>query len=216
MKPLIVLLHGFNSKNGRNTTDKMIAPFNEAGFDVTEADYRGGYAGLVPGLFATKTHHARAEAERITRNILNHRRPVVLVGHSNGCAMAAMISENLYKRGMGDLIVGVALFNAALRSDYGWGYLAAKVVNCYCPSDHVLIYGATLRAKYSELKCWAKKLFNDGCTGHLWGKYGSCPHDGVINCEYVDLGCGHSTVFENQARINFYVDKVISLLELKS
>lgn len=78
MKPGVLLVHGFNVRDGgRGSTDRLRPYLQEAGFRVYEADY--GWMGLL-GVRMNRTRMARKIA------VLSDRyKCTIAIGHSNGC-----------------------------------------------------------------------------------------------------------------------------------
>lgn len=78
-KPLVILKHGFNSNNGKESLDKLIPALEAAGLEVIDDDY--GWNGLL----MVKLFNARY-ARNLAKLIDAHKgRTIILLGHSNGC-----------------------------------------------------------------------------------------------------------------------------------
>lgn len=187
------MYHGFNSDHGSDTSDLGVKELRRLGWSVLESDYYGGVENIVRSLWRTKSKTAIKTASQEVDKIVAAGKKVILMGHSNGATMCAYISQQLQDRGYGDLIVGVVVFNAALKNEYTWAYKVPWIINCFCPDDNVLIWGATTRAAYANFKGWLKDLVGIKKSGNLWGSYGAHANSDDPRVIPVDMSMGNGS-----------------------
>lgn len=114
----------------------------------------------------------------------------ILIGHSNGCAVAHGVSQRVRCKGL-------IFLNAALDRDIRPGYVDF-IHNWYCPGDDALK--------------WA-----DAIPNHIWGKAGrkgiTTPDPRIKNLsmkEYDPAVRGHSDIFDGK-HAHFWAPRVIQM-----
>lgn len=209
MKPLIVILSGYNSNHGRDTTDRLANYLIELGYQVYFPDYAGGGGNLLTGLYKTKSKRTQADARVIYRaieGILIQGQQAIVVSHSHGATVASHLHD--LDKNINKLLIHYILINGCLTLGHKF---TGPVTNYFCPSDRVLQIGAVARSTWSHFKCRVKLLTGRKCTGSRWGNYGQHPdtvndvnninqHDGDIP------SIGHSTFFADEERGYWFPD----------
>ena len=185
MKPLVLLVHGYNVHDPEETVGKLRTFFETRGCETIIVNY--GHVGLL--LRETKRKNPKV-AKQVAATVNNSKlldasREVIVVGHSNGCAII-----NMACRDFGAKIDKVVYVNPALKTDLSPG--------CEChvwhsPSD-------------SPVK-WARRMhkipFIRQLTPTRWGRMGSTGYRGsdvlVTNYnkehDYIVSSKEHSDVF---------------------
>ena len=100
-KPTVYLIHGIRTKDGE-ATDKLKKYFEAAGYPVVELDY--GYLQWFGARFLN-----RRMATLLTK-VLQPRS--IVVGHSNGCAIASRVADK------GKAIANLIMIQPALNNDW--------------------------------------------------------------------------------------------------
>lgn len=140
MKPLVVFLHGYNAKDPSSMWDQHEAAFKNEGFECRSATY--GKTGLLSTAFSNP-HLAMLLLSSL--RMLNRR--VIMVGHSNGCAiiyrMLSIDAQDFVERATPKTIVEAVFLSAALDKDAHNRYFPAafqppRIVNCHTRRDSVL------------------------------------------------------------------------------
>jgi len=166
-------------------------------------EYRGGKSSLLAGLFATRVFD-ETDAERLAKEIIDTGYETVLVGHSNGTAMAAKICEYISHCApeSRNIIKGVVSFNGALNAAYNWPWWLGFVHNYYNPGDWIVKYIAKWR------------------IGHIWGSFGATEYTGTYSrCTSFNMRSNlfhpmdalepHSQVWENRSDLTYWMDKMM-------
>ncbi|PJF33464.1 MAG: hypothetical protein CUN57_02100, partial [Phototrophicales bacterium] len=127
MKVCAILVHGFNvTDSGFNTIDKLEVFFQERGVTPIRLTY--GYFGLLQTRFFNKKV-ARRVVEAV-HNAKIHYDRVIVVGHSNGCAISFLAS------GFPELSCDAFCWiNPALDPEATPGYGVDTIHVWYSPSD---------------------------------------------------------------------------------
>ena len=193
--------HGFNAWRGKDTTDKSNRIIVKSGRDCKEFNYRGGRAGLLPGLLLTRFGANEVAAERLLHEINREGKKVVLVVHSNGFSVVAIALQEMEKLPKEKwLIKGVISFSGCLRGD--WRFPPGVVIiNNYYPNDNPLKW-AERRHKYLRHP--------------MWGDFGARKYRGPSN-QVIDVPCeedikGHSDWFKDEC-VEKYTMHSIRLME---
>jgi len=196
-----VSVHGFNSWRGKTTTDKCKPIVVAHGSEYEEFNYKGGRAGVLPGLLITRFGGIQRAGERLIEQINRGGKPVVLIVHSNGLSVAAVAMELMERLPKDEwLIKGVISFSGCLRGD--WGFPEGVVVlNNYCPRDWTLKIGAELR--------------HDILRHPMWGDMGARPYRGP-NQLVIDVECGkdvnsHSEWFKDAVIKSYVLDSLVRI-----
>lgn len=180
----VILLHGFNvTDEGCATVGKLAPYFEEAGFVVKRPRY--GWRGLLGVRFLNNT---------FGRLVADLSEPGdIVVGHSNGCAIAANAL------GHGAIFDQLVLINPALDSDYEFPETVRKIHVWHSPSDAPVRF-----AKFLPWHAWGDM----GAVGHK----GDDPRVANYNKETGFIGAsssGHSDVFED-GKIEFFGPAIVS------
>lgn len=188
-----LLVHGFNVRdNGLSTVARLEPFFNVRGWDTIV--FRCGWMDLVAVYTQNKKHAKRLTKAAINAKLLDNR-PVIALGHSNGCAVLHL-ATTLY----GAPIDQIAYVNPALEKQLAPG---AQVKRCdvwYSPSD-------------KPVK-WAKYL-----PKHIWGEMGRSGYVGddprMINHnkeEGVLVSSSAHSDFAQADKLAFYGPKIVNSL----
>lgn len=184
MNQRVILLHGFNVRDEGIATVGRLAPYFEAaGFRVKRPRY--GWTFL---LFGVRYMNPRA-----ARMIADMAEPGdVVVGHSNGCAIAVGAAEQ------GAPFSQLVLINPALDSDHKFPSQLERIHVWHSPSD------APVR--------WAKWL-----PWHTWGDMGAVgyrgPFDPRVTCYNKQNGfpvssSGHSDIFAS-GKLEYFAPLIV-------
>lgn len=168
------IVHGFNvTDRGKATTDKMITPLEEQGYEIREWDY--GWKFLL-GTWYTNPRIARQIAREVRQGDIG-------VGHSNGCAI-------LYRASQMASFGGMVFINPALDKD--------KAPDCkWFHIYHNAGDTPVKMSKYIPGVYWGEM----GRTGYIGG-HPHTNYDGqsTLGLSYLD---GHSVFFEHNEWIRF-------------
>lgn len=148
------LIHGIHTSQPGGTVAKLKPFFEGAGYEVVVHNY--GYAHALTARFINP-FRAIWLATKIEDGD-------VVVGHSNGCTLAWMIS-NKYRNNLGLVYINPALDDDAESYNSKW-------VNVYFN-------------KGDEVVHWSKLLF-----AHPWGEMGRVGYTGLENDEVLNVDCG--------------------------
>lgn len=179
-----ILLHGFNvSDEGAHTVGRLAPYFEAAGFEVKRPRY--GWCGLLGVRFMNR---------RFARLIADLAEPGdVVVGHSNGCAIAADAAD------IGAPISQLVLINPALDADRRFAPQVQRVHVWHSPSD-----GPVTFAKFLP---W-----------HAWGDMGAVGYRGPFDPRvssynkengYQVSSSAHSDVFE-PGKLEFFAPRIVA------
>lgn len=183
--PRVILLHGFNVfDGGKRTVGKLRPYFEAAGFRVKQPPY--GWVGLL-GL-----RYANAKVTPVIAEMIEP--DDIVVGHSNGCAIAAAALD------LGAPFSQMVLINPALDRDHPFSITKElRAIHVWhSPSD-------------SPVK-WAKLL-----PGHAWGDMGAVGYEGRrdprVRCYNKETGfhissSAHSDVFL-PGKLEFFAPKIV-------
>lgn len=200
-KRLIILIHGFNVSDGGQRTVGKLQPFFQAEDNTVCSVMNYGYFGLI------STHLLNDNvARRLAKKIINarfHFNEVVVVGHSNGCAIAHLAS---------DLLVGVpkpasiryVYINPALERTLAPSTAVGQFIILHNPKD--------VAVKLSKLLPWGRK-------NRPWGRMGADGYVGndsrAININTLERyevdAKGHSGVFEDEV-VSYYGEELRKLI----
>jgi len=125
----IALLHGFNvSDGGKGTLGLWASTLRDAGHDAALLDY--GWVGPL---------RVRIENMDVVER-LNELRPDVIIGHSNGAAIAwqYMMQKCATMR-------GVVCVQPALNVDTVWPWRVNRIITLYNPHDYAVLWGRRWR-----------------------------------------------------------------------
>lgn len=179
---LVVLVHGFNVHDkGADTVDTLRPYFEAQGYKVLEFDY--GFVGLMAVRFFND-NLASALASMLPCE-------AIVVGHSNGCAIANAASL------LTDKIKHLVYINPALDSDFEVSPYVNSVHVWHSPSDKPV---------------WFSKFL----IHHAWGDAGSKGYTGVdtrvLNIDkenaYSIKSDSHSDVFSGY-KLRFFGPKIV-------
>lgn len=150
--PDVIVIPGFNSEG--HYIEKLCPYFKRAGYRCNPFIY-GKDAWTTLGNVIANRFRLKTVANQLVSKIHLLRKPVILVGHSNGAALAYLTQKECMN------VVGVITFNGALNSGSEFrqdkpGVPGCWVINCYHEGDWVLNLGK-----------WR--------PGHLWGDWGKRP-----------------------------------------
>lgn len=180
---LVILVHGFNvSDGGKKTVGKLKYYFERhSGVTVRVLDY--GYFGLL----STRLFNEEV-SENLSKMIMEHfimYDRIIVVGHSNGCAIAHMASEKLPESVYVDRYVYI---NPALKAELA-------------PAGSVLAWDVWFNRKDHVVKL--SKLLFWRASERPWGKMGAIGYQGsdprvrqFDTGEGRVLALGHSTIFK--------------------
>ncbi len=184
----VILLHGFNvTDEGCATVGKLAPYFERRGFAVKRPRY--GWRGLLGVRFLNNT---------FGRLVADLSEPGdIVVGHSNGCAIAVKALEH------GAIFDQLVLINPALDSDYEFPANVRRVHVWHSPSDAPV--------RFAKWLPW-----------HSWGDMGAVGYTGddprVVSYDkergFIGMSSSaHSDVFEDR-KLEFFapiiVDQVLS------
>jgi hypothetical protein len=179
------IIHGFNvDDGGKGTTDRLIPHFKMRGYDVMEHDSKWSF-----GIFRDLLSVRYGNQKRAEALALSIQPDDLLVGHSNGCAIASDAAWVLTHMNSSDRIRCV-YFNPALDVDAPISPVVSNQLVFHTPTDKVVRLA-------SFLPC-----FKWGPQGQV-GYKGSCGSK-VKNVPYELMGLsdiGHSGIFASEARI---------------
>lgn len=179
MFSLAILVHGFNVHDGgRGSVGKLRPFFAKAGIPYLLVDY--GFFDLIKTYTSNKKVAKRLADSVRTAKISNPNSKIVVVGHSNGCAIIYLACK--YYNAPVDKAVFI---NPALDSDIVRPTALKSLDVWYSPSDKPV--------KWAKLLPW-----------HVWGDMGKVGYTGVsddvIRCfnkenDYPVISEGHSDAF---------------------
>jgi len=183
----VILLHGFNvSDEGERTVGRLQPYFEQAGYVVRRPRY--GWLGLLG---------VRVLNKRFARLLADLAEPGdVVVGHSNGCAIAVEAAD------LGAPFSQLVLINPALDSDRVFAPQIQRVHIWYSPSDTPVAF--------ARLLPW-----------HAWGDMGAVgyrgPYDPRVSSYnkengYAISSSGHSDVFEPN-KLKFFAPAILKSLQ---
>lgn len=188
--PLLLTVHGWNSP-GRymHGYDEFAA---RRGFVIFNFEY-----GWI--LFATARN--RGIVHRILDFVLWYHdltgQRTVMIGHSHGCKLAWEIARKT------ELVIGLALNNAALDEDVAFPPHVRFVHNWYTPGDLAVRIGGLI-------------------PGHSWGRLGARPYAGPSpqvrdfnkGADFPDhVSRGHSDTYSDHRLRRFYLPRQIEEIE---
>jgi len=142
MKPLVILVHGFNVWDGGRASVGRLRPFfAEYGVPYLMINY--GHFGLLDSRFKNDKI-AKIIADAIT----NADRPVLLVGHSNGCCIIYRAATRY-----ASIIDRAVFINPALRSDINLSNTSIKSTDIWhSPSDKPVRWAEKL--PFADARPW--------------------------------------------------------------
>lgn len=180
------LLHGFNvSDKGRSTTDALIPYLTDFGYDVAELDY--GWTGRI-GTRLCNEKIARMIAKMALTDSL-------VVGHSNGCAIAALASQ------YGARFEKMLLINPALNRGIKFGDYPEEIHVWHSPSDWIVRV-----ANFIPHSIWGDM----GATGYVGWDTRVMNYDKENDFEMVSNS--HSDVFEDD-KLAYFAPRMLEALE---
>lgn len=116
----VIAVHGFNDKSsGKGTTLRLKPYFVKEGYNFTQHEY--GWLGVL-GVYLFDDNLAKKLADSITE-------PTILIGHSNGCAIAHLASF------LNPLIKHIVYINPALNNDAVCACTVDNIDVWHSPSD---------------------------------------------------------------------------------
>ena len=189
MKPLILLVHGINTTLSIETVGKLRTFFECRGCPVVAVNY--SYTGVMAA--RSKNPKVAKDLAKIIRKTkaAEPGRPVIVIGHSNGCAIIHIASTNFRAE------IDTAIYiNPALKKDLAIGSRVNECHIWHSPSD-------------SPVK-WSKRLSkiipSSWFDARPWGEMGATGYIGnderMINFnkedDFMISSCKHSDVFEWQ------------------
>ena len=187
MKPIVLLIHGFNVFNPEKSVGKLRTFFEVRGCPTVMINY--GHTGLIETRF--KNPKIAKKIATITAAIkkADPFRPIILVGHSNGCAIIHIATNDF--RAIADNVVYI---NPALEKHLSPGKYVKKCHVWHSPSDKPVKWARRLS------KIIPKRWFN----ARPWGEMGAVGYVGQdermlnYNKEYSFLLSSktHSDVFD--------------------
>jgi len=155
MSTIVILIHGFNVwDGGRATVGKLRPFFADCGIPYVMINY--GWVGLL-GTRLLNRRIARTVA-RAVNNAKHDGHQVIVVGHSNGCAIAHLAAQD-YSAEI-DLAVYI---NPALDADIEMPANVGRFHVWHSPSD--------VPVKLSKLLLW--------CDARPWGEMGATGFTGI-------------------------------------
>lgn len=190
-KPRVILLHGFNVfDKGAGTVGRLAPYFERAGYRVKQPSY--GW------VFLLGVRYANSKIASMLAGLIEP--GDIIVGHSNGCAIAAEVLD------LGAPVSQLVLINPALDSDHVFPITddLRAVHVWHSPSDSPV--------------WWAKWL-----PGHAWGDMGAVGYNGrrdprVINYDketkFEPSSRKHSDVFE-PGLLEFFAPKIVAAVDDK-
>lgn len=211
-KTICILLHGFNVKDGGYGSTDMIRPIaSDRGYGVKEWDY--GWVNLV----RLRWRNAKV-AKELAKWIIEYNRKVVLIGHSNGCAI---IYEALTKYGVH--VEAVIFINPALDTNLPLPTDQVKrFVILYNGEDHITEYLAPAWVRFINLMPLSRMKFGK----HLWGsagRQGFTQYKRGVRVIQLDTNglnrdadhyvSGHSAIFKTAELREYWFGKAFSLIE---
>jgi len=187
MKPLILLVHGFNVFNPEISIGKLRTFFEVQGCPTIMVDY--GHTGLIETRLKNPKIATRlAEIARASK-ALHPGREIIAVGHSNGCAILHLATNKYEAR-----IDTVVYINPALERHLVPGRSVGKCHVWHSPSDAPVKWGRRLS------KIIPTRWFN----ARPWGAMGATGYEGddprMVNFnkqdDYLLSSKSHSDVFK--------------------
>ena len=201
MKPLVIGVHGFNT-DGEYIND--LAPyFIRAGYDYQPFIYgkaaRTSFGNVIANRWRTKKVF-----NELAQTVINSKaQDVILVGHSHGHRL------NYGVQNVCGNVRCVVAFNGALnthemiedgRNVFGIQQykripirFRVPVINCYCPSDWILNWGARFRP-FSK-----------------WGRFGAVENENAINVDMTPYGVkGHSDFLDHLPKLMPHVIELVN------
>jgi len=172
MKPLAILIPGFNSLEGIYM--QKIEPYLvEAGFETKLFIYKKPTPFTLLNVIANRFRTKRILGELVNLIYENLERDIVLIGHSNGVMLSWAATK------ICQFVKCVVAFNGALNRNT---LFIPPVVNCYCETDMTLKIGGRFRPLSK------------------WGDYGAREQKqvGAIDLDLSEYGVkGHSDFLEH-------------------
>jgi len=83
MKDVVILIHGYNTRDPQRTVGKLSEPFRRGGLEVHEFNY--GFTSLFQ--VRIRNFALAKKLGRVVKKYQGEGRRVVIVGHSNGCTI---------------------------------------------------------------------------------------------------------------------------------
>lgn len=187
MKPIVLLIHGFNVFNPEKSVGKLRTFFEVRGCPTVMINY--GHTGLIETRFKNPKIAKKIAAITAAIKKANPDRPIILVGHSNGCAIIHIATNDF-----GAIADNVVYINPALEKHLSPGNHVKKCHVWHSPSDKPVKWARRLS------KIIPKKWFN----ARPWGEMGAVGYVGQdermlnYNKEYSFLLSSktHSDVFD--------------------
>lgn len=199
---IVILIHGYNVVNLEKTVGILRPYFEAQGYVVENLSY-----GFVPFVWQLEKKNPKV-AKRLSSRIAYWQNEgaeeIVLVGHSNGCAIAYQTDNYYYNK-----IKTMIAVNPALdRKEHPYKS-ADKVFVLHNNEDKVVV-----KAKWLM---WVAEKLNWGWLKPIpWGEMGRTGFKGLAsNVTNVDTGkgkevaLGHSGVFKS----HFYLQQIVNLCE---
>ena len=194
-KTLVILIHGFNVTDGGADTIRKLKPYYiRKGAHVISLKY--GWFGLLQARFCNEE-----VSENLTRLITkqaNRYHRIIVIGHSNGCAIAHLAS---YKGTQP--IHRFVYINPALKKDYVPDSCVAKIDVWYNQHDSAVLWSKLLFWRASE-RPWGLM----GRTGYV----GRDPRFVNFNSarDFTTIAKGHSAVFSKK-NISFFGPLIVDV-----
>jgi len=185
----VILLHGFNVKDGGTDTIDTLQPMlKEEGYEIEEFDY--GFLGLIMVRFRTKF---------IASMLKKMAKPDdYVIAHSHGCAITAKAMEQ------GAQFNKVTFIHPALNNKWEIPELDSvkRITVYYCEKD-IATWAAKLLRWFSPLRLLKKK--------HFWGAMGSTgPRSQDRRWVGINDGHSHSGIFKD---LDNWSDSILESLE---
>ncbi len=187
MKPLVLLVHGFNVFNPEKSVGKLRTFFESQGCPTIMVDY--GHTGLIETRLKNPKIAKRLAKLAKSAKAIDSDRRVIAVGHSNGCAILHL-ATNEHQAPIDKLVY----INPALKKNLTPGIDVYQCDVWHSPSDKAVKWSRVLA------KIIPRKWFN----ARPWGKMGAVGYVGddrrMNNFDkendYVLSSKAHSDVFK--------------------
>lgn len=184
MKTLVLLVHGFNVKDWRNSVGNL-RPYFDTYEEVVALPIDYGWVGLW-GLKKKNKKTAKLIVETAKNALLGSFDRVIAIGHSNGCAILYQAVER------GAPISKLVFINPALDKTVPF---SVPTDIWYSPSDTAVKYSKYVPNFF--VKCWGEM----GRVGALF--CGDDIHNYNKEEDYPVCSKGHSDIFEEDKLVFF-------------
>lgn len=145
MKPIAIIVHGFNVADGGDSTTDRLQPYLEnVGFEVVSYD-TAWTTGLVRDLLLVRSQNDERSQELadVITKYKQEGRKIVVIGHSNGATLTYLANALLADKGLktADVLIYI---NPALKSDFGPPKGVKWMVVYFTPHDRPVLWGKLL------------------------------------------------------------------------